>query len=92
MSIGHPNIPRIQDRIQKLQLIIVSNKGFAKIHQAKLAKFQKHIEYQKEKEAKALQSIAESKEFLETAKLTNRLKLLIPWVSSAGCPKVSLES
>ena len=31
--------------------------------------------------------MAEDKEFLEKAMLGNGLKLLIPWASSAGCPK-----
>ena len=70
-----------------MQTIIVANKGFAKIHIAKLDKIQKQIQDKKDKEVKAVQSIAESKEFLQQAKLHNGLKLLIPWATIAGCPK-----
>ena len=86
-NIGHPNIARINTRIQKMQSIIVSNKGFAKIHEAKLAKIQSKLNEEKAKEAAALTKIAEDKAFLEKAKISAGLKILIPWATLAGCAK-----
>ena len=73
--------------MQKLQSIIVTNKGFAKIHQAKLAMIQQKLENDKKKEAKALKDIAEDKAFLEESKISAGYKILIPWATRAGCAK-----
>ena len=64
-SIGHPHIVRINTRIQKMQNQIVQNKGFAKIHEAKLAKCKEKIQQAKDKETMALNKLAQDKEFLE---------------------------
>ena len=53
-SIGHPNITRINGRIQKLQTIIITNKGFLRIHVARLEKIQKQMKEDEEKKATAL--------------------------------------
>lgn len=87
LSIGHPHISRINTRIQKFQSIIVQNKGFAKIHHAKLAQIQSKLQEEKEKDAKALKEIARSTDFLEKSKINAGLKLLIPWATIAGCAK-----
>ena len=86
-SIGHPNISRLNTRIAKMQHIIVANKGFAKIHHAKLEKIQEDLLKKKELEEKALQDLAADKEFLQKSKITAGLKILIPWATVAGCAK-----
>ena len=70
-----------------MQFQIVQNKGFARSHETKLAKFQENIQQAKGKETMALNKLAQDKEFLEKAKIDNGIKILIPWATKAGCPK-----
>ena len=86
-SIGHPNIRRINERIEKMQTIIVQNQGFAKIHAKKMEKMKQQKEEEAAKDAKALKALAQSQEFLEKTKIQAGFRILVPWATSAGCAK-----
>ena len=86
-SIGHANVAKINLRVGKLMSLVILNKGFAAIHQAKAAKLKKTLEDAKTKEEEARRKLAESKDFQEKTKISAGLKLLIPWATEAGCAK-----